>query len=228
MAGDTGRLLLTAWWFATQGSPCPQSSCRLSAPFRLWSCTGFCLPLWFPRISTWKTAPMAIAIAATPPRQNAVERQLQMSTWLVCFNRYLAVKGSVYPRMLPQMLAYSNIIIQAQLQFSGDDWLTYDRMFCIAAATSWNTNWRNVDASLYGRFVSCQPRRGGVCQLCCSTAHRSTACLWGVDEPAPPEQLSAVQTPWYPRLMQPWSSGPPSSLQWPPNCTSWNVGNCRF
>ena len=151
-----------------------------------------------------------------------------VSTWLLCFNRYVAAMCSVYPRMLPQMLAYSNMIIQAQLQFSGDGWLTYDRMFRIAAASSRNTNWRNVDASLYARFVSCQPRRGGVCQLCCSAAHRSTTCPWGVNEPAPPEQSSAVQPPWYPRLMQPWSSGPPPSLQWPPICTSWNAGNCRF
>ena len=136
-----------------------------------------------------------------------------VSTWLLCFNRYVVAMCSVYPGMLHQMLAYSNIIIQAQLQFNGDGWLTYDRMFCIAAATSRNTNWRNVDASLYAHFVSCQPRRGGVCQLCCSTAHRSTACPWGVDEPAPPEQPSAVQTPWYPRSMHPWYSGPPSSLQ---------------
>ena len=72
-------LVHLAWWFATQGSPCPQSSCRLSVPFPLWSCTGFCLPLWFPRVSTWKTAPMATAIAVAPPKQSAVERQLQMS-----------------------------------------------------------------------------------------------------------------------------------------------------
>ena len=89
--------------------------------------------------------------------------------------------------MLPQMLAYSNMIIQAQLQFSGDGWLTYDRMFRIAAASSRNTNCRNVDASLYARFVSCQPRRGGVCQLCCSTAHRGLTPAHGgwMNQPHP-------------------------------------------
>ena len=70
-----------------------------------------------------------------------------VSTWLLCFNRYVVAMCSVYPGMLPQMLAYSNINIQAQLQFSRDSWLTYDQMFCTAAATSRNTTWRNVDAS---------------------------------------------------------------------------------
>ena len=71
-----------------------------------------------------------------------------ISTWLLCFNRYKAALCSIYPGMLPQMLAYANMIIQAQLQFSGDGWLTYDRMFRTAAATGRDTEWRKVDASL--------------------------------------------------------------------------------
>ena len=80
-----------------------------------------------------------------------------ISTWLLCFNQYMAALCSVYPGMLLQMLAYVNMIIQAQLQFSGDGWLTYDRMFHTAAGTGRNTEWQKVDASLYARFVSCQP-----------------------------------------------------------------------
>ena len=49
-----------------------------------------------------------------------------ISTRLLCFHRYMAALCSLYPGMLPQMLAYANIIIQAQLQFSGDGWLTYN------------------------------------------------------------------------------------------------------
>lgn len=57
--------------------------------------------------------------------------------------------------MLPHTLAYANIIIQAQVQFSGEGWLRYDQMFRTAAATSHNTEWQNVNAGLYARSVSC-------------------------------------------------------------------------
>lgn len=78
-----------------------------------------------------------------------------ISIWLLCFNRYVAALCSVYPGMLPHMLAYANIIIQAQVQFTGEDWPTYDQMFRTAAATSRNTEWQNVNASLYAHSVSC-------------------------------------------------------------------------
>ena len=163
-----------------------------------------------------------------PPKAKKSRKTVaDLATWQLCYNRYTAALCAVYPGMLPQMLAYANIIIQAQLQFLGDGWLTYDRMFRTAAATRCNTEWRNVDASLYARFVSCQPRRFGVCQVCCSLAHKSTACPWGVDEEVPLEQQSSPPGTVAPRVAHFWTptiSPPPG----PPICTSWNAGSCRF
>ena len=41
-----------------------------------------------------------------------------------------------------------------------------------------------MDASLYARFVACQPRRSSICQFCCSSGHRSLTCPWGVNDPS--------------------------------------------
>ena len=114
-------LVHLAWWFATQGSPCPQSSCRLSVTFPLWSCTGFRLPL--PGLNLEDCAHGNCHCCRPTKAKRSRKTVADVSTWLLCFNRYVAAMCSVYPGMLPQMLAYSNMIIQAQLQFSGDGWL---------------------------------------------------------------------------------------------------------
>ena len=97
-------------------------------------------------------------------------------------------------------------------------------MFHTAAATRCNTEWRNVDASLYATFVSCQPRR---CQVCCSLAHKSTAYPWGVDEEVPLEQQSpppGTVAPWVAHIWTPTISPLPG----PPICTSWNAGSSSY
>ena len=105
-------------------------------------------------------------------------------TWALCFNRYTAALCTIYPGMLPQMMAYENTILQAHLQFTGEGWRIYDRAFRVQAASRRTTDWQSVDASLYARFVACQPRRSSVCQFCCSSGHKSSTCAWGVDDSA--------------------------------------------
>lgn len=161
------------------------------------------------------------------PAKRSRKTVADLATWQLCFNRYTAALCTIYPGMLPQMLAYANLIIQAQLQFNGDGWLTYDRMFRTAAATSGDTEWKKVDSSLYARFVSCQPRRSGICQVCCSPAHKSANCPWGVDDDVPQDQPVPTPGAWSPRAAQ-FGSPPPFAPPWPPICTSWNAGSCRF
>ena len=69
---------------------------------------------------------------------------------------------SVYPGMLPQMLAYSNINIQAQLQFSRDSWLTYDQISALLPPP----------AGTPPGGMSMPAQSGRSCQLCCSTAQQ--------------------------------------------------------
>ena len=114
-----------------------------------------------------------------PKAKKSRKTVADLATWQLCFNHYMAALCTIYLGMLPQMLAYANIIIQVQLQFLGGGWLTYDQMFRTACCHQMQHRMENVDASLYARFVSRQPRRSGVCQVCCSSARKSTACPWG-------------------------------------------------
>ena len=141
-------------------------------------------------------------------------------TWLLCFHRYAAALCSFHPRMLPELMAYANTILQAHLQFTGDGWRVYDRAFRVQAASQRQTNWRCVDASLYARFVTSQSRRSATCQFCCSAGHRSNACPWGVDEPSSQEPGTPA-----PRPARPISTFSPTGR---PICISWNAGACRF
>ena len=140
-------------------------------------------------------------------------------TWALCFNRYTAALCTIYPGMLPQMMAYENTIIQAHLQFTGEGWRVYDWAFRIQAASRRTTDWQSVDASLYARFVACQLRWSSVCQFCCSSGYRSSTCPWGVDDPASldlgPPHLNATIT----LGTTPYSR---------PICISWNAGSCRY
>ena len=99
------------------------------------------------------------AIATPPPLPPEKRRRKTAAdafTWLLCFNRYVAAQCSLYPGMLPHMMAYVNTIIQAYLQFNGDSWRQYDRAFRIQAATRRTTDWTSADPSLYARLVACQ------------------------------------------------------------------------
>ena len=65
-----------------------------------------------------------------------------------------------------------------------EGWRIYDQAFRVQAASRRTMDWQSMDASLYARFVACQPRRSSVCQFCCSSGHRSLTCPWGVNDPA--------------------------------------------
>ena len=117
-------------------------------------------------------------------------------------------------------MAYENTILQAHLHFTGDGWCIYDRAFRIQAASRRTTDWTSVDASLYARFVTCLPRRSSVCQFCCSSGHRSSACPWGVDDPTSQEQAPVRAG----MLSQPVGTAPYAR----PICIFWNAGACRF
>lgn len=161
-----------------------------------------------------------------PPQAKRSRRTVaDIFTWALCFNRYTAALCSFYPGMLPQMMAYQNTILQAHLQFAGDGWRIYDRAFRIQAASRRITDWTSVDASLYARFVTCSPRRSSVCQFCCSSGHKSSACPWGVDDPtwldSFPPRSSYGQT-------QGSSTTTPAAGRGFPICISWNAGSCRY
>lgn len=143
---------------------------------------------------------------------------LDIFTWALCFNRYVAALCAIYPGMLPRMMGYENTIIQPHLQFTGEGWRIYDCAFHAQAASRLTTNWRSVDASLYAHFMACQPCQFSVCQFCCSSGHRSSTCLLGVNDPASLD-------PGPPRFNATTAPGTMTYSQ--PICISRNAGSCR-
>ena len=55
--------------------------------------------------------------------------------WIKCFNVYMAVISQRQPGRISTLLAYVSLIIEAQIEYSGDAWLGYDIRFCQYAAT---------------------------------------------------------------------------------------------
>ena len=70
--------------------------------------------------------------------------------WVQCFSLYMAIISRKHPERVPNLLGYKSLIINAQQQFRGDQWMRYYRRFRQRAmAARKNDNWDNIDVT-YG------------------------------------------------------------------------------
>ena len=84
-------------------------------------------------------------------------RKQQVSTileWIQCFGIYVAVLTRRYPEQIPDLLGYQSLMIEARLEYEGDNWFAYDRRFCLSAAANHNIVWAHIDQKLWSLWKS--------------------------------------------------------------------------
>ena len=151
------------------------------------------------------------------PRRRYVSTILE---WIQCFGIYMAVLTQKHPERIPDLLGYQQLIIEASLEYEGDNWLGYDRQFRLTAAATQNTAWGHIDQTLWSLVFSAKAKASR-CKYCFSINHMAAECAWA------PEQLTSnpVTQP-----MPLFSQHRP-----PPLCFKWNsapgrcpVSGCRY
>ena len=93
--------------------------------------------------------------------------------WVECFNAYVTILNQ--PDRLPDLLAYSSLIVHAARKFKGDNWIAYDRNFRKQAAATRNQKWADIDMSLWAlAFAKAEPQES--CSICFSLDHKTQDC----------------------------------------------------
>lgn len=76
---------------------------------------------------------------------------------------------------MPDLLAYSSLIVHAARKFKGDGWIHYDRNVRKRAAAGSRDKWSDINTSLWAlAFANAQPREH--CALCFSLDHTTQDC----------------------------------------------------
>ena len=107
---------------------------------------------------------------AERPKKRKITNILQ---WVECFNAYMIILDQ--PERIPDLLAYSSLIVHAARKFRGEGWLHYDRNVRKRAAAGAGDKWGEVNTSLWAlAFANAQPKEH--CTLCFSLDHVTQAC----------------------------------------------------
>ena len=69
--------------------------------------------------------------------------------WAKCFNTYISLIWVRQPAHVPDLLAYSSIIMRASGQYVDAPWLSYDAQFRREATTRPGTPWAVIDSSIW-------------------------------------------------------------------------------
>ena len=140
--------------------------------------------------------------------------------WAQCFGIYVAVISRSQPERVPDMLAYQALIIQAQMEYQGDSWLSYDRTFRLRAASKRNLDWSAVDPTLWSLAFSGKGKSNG-CKHCFSPTHSSTECSWNPEAQSSSRmnthapELSEQPARRLSRVCYDWNNSPSPSCSYP-------------
>ena len=86
--------------------------------------------------------------------KKSIESIETIADWALCFNTYTSLMAIQKPERVHDMLAYSSIILKASQEYTGNPWLEYDVAFRRQAASKPDTDWAQVDASLWTTIFS--------------------------------------------------------------------------
>ena len=132
--------------------------------------------------------------------------------WVECFNAYISIVATQHPTRVPDLLAYSSLIVHAACKFEGEEWTQYDRNFRKQVAGQPNRKWGDVDLSAWAMaFARATPREH--CAICFSLDHTTKNC----DEFEEPSVGSI-------KKQEPAAS---SKQGIPPICLKWNWNKCQ-
>ncbi len=96
--------------------------------------------------------------------ENPRKRITSIMQWVKCFNAYITILDQ--PDRVPDLLAYSSLIVHATRKFRGDGWIHYDRNVRKSAAAGAKDKWGGaIKTSLWAlAFSNAQPQEH--CALC--------------------------------------------------------------
>ena len=136
--------------------------------------------------------------------------------WVECFNSYVAILNQ--PEWVPDLLAYSSLIVHVARKFQGEGWMYYDRSIRKRTAAGANEKWGEINTSLWAlAFSNAQPQEH--CALCFSLDHSTKECE-DYDKPSTSHEPVPVSEDPHP------SGVAPICLKW--NWSFCQSGSCRY
>ena len=109
-------------------------------------------------------------------RLSAKKRVQDINVWLQCYAIYVGVIAAKSPEMVPELMAYMISILRASQEYESLAWATYDLAYRRQAAATGHKQWSKVNPSLYTVCFTGKARKATRCDLCLSTAHKTSEC----------------------------------------------------
>ena len=119
--------------------------------------------------------------------------------------------------MIPDLIAYQTIIIEAHLKYEEDGWIGYDHCFWQRMVASSSGAWSHIDPTLWSMAFAGRAKLTR-CKFCFSLTHTSPACFWSKDMPKHPSNGYTQPSPTQ-KICHVWIYSPSPTCAFP---------NCRF
>ena len=111
------------------------------------------------------------------PRRLSRKAPVQdISLWIECFSRMVAVLVTRYPDKVPEMFSYQASIVKAAQNFEGTSWVAYDRQYRREALAHRDLNWSRIDSRLYSEAFTERAKAIPRCKHCLSDTHLMANC----------------------------------------------------
>ena len=81
-----------------------------------------------------------------------------------------------FPEKASELWAYQATIIQAERNYEGKRWVTYDRQFHCQALAKKDLNWSITDLRLYNEAFNGRAQSIACCSLCLQDDHSAAHC----------------------------------------------------
>ena len=98
--------------------------------------------------------------------------------WVQCFANYTSVMAQSHLTRISDMMGYLYLILDAHMEFEGEDWIGYDRR--LRQATTPGEPWARIDSTLWNMAFPCARRRTR-CIYCFWITHSSADCSHAPD-----------------------------------------------
>ena len=147
----------------------------------------------------------------------------RINEWVIRFNTYISVIALREPQRVPDLLAYSSLVVQASRDYAGTPWRAYDIHFRKQAAATKLTKWGEKDPSLWLSYFAPALAKQR-CEECGSFDHDKKDCEVVQGSQGAKTQLTRKGT----HISQSTARFAPYPSKTPPICKKWNRGNCSF
>ena len=95
--------------------------------------------------------------------------------WVQCFANYTSVMAQSHPTRISDMMGYLYLILDAHMEFEGEDWIGYDRRF--HQATTPGEPWARIDSTLWIWSMAFPGAAHRTCCIYCfGITHSSADC----------------------------------------------------